>query len=269
MNSPAEIARLYVDLGSQKAKLPSGKIFVLSVLAGMFIAMGGIGSTVASFGIESAALARVVSALVFPIGLSLVLVGGAELFTGNNLMLMPVLQKRAKISGMLRNWIIVYAGNFVGSLIIAFLIAFSIANPASSAPLYGGKLTQAFIQTAWTKVNLGFGDAFIRGILCNFMVCLAVWISMAASADLSGKIIALYLPVFLFVLCGFEHCVANMYFIPVGFIAMVQGGTPLAELPWFGFLVGNMIPVTLGNLVGGAGFTGILYWYTYLQGNRE
>ena len=242
-------------------------MFVMSILAGMFIALGAVGSAVASFGIESAAAARIISALVFPIGLSLVLVGGAELFTGNSLMIMPVLQKRASLGGMLRNWLIVYLGNFIGSLVIAFMVAFCIAG--GSAPLFGGKLSQALIATAQAKVNLSFVDAFVRGILCNFMVCLAVWVSMAASADLGGKVLALYLPVFLFVLCGFEHCVANMYFIPVGFIAMVQNGTAIADLPWFGFLVGNMVPVTLGNLAGGAGFAGALYWFVYLQGNRE
>ncbi len=267
MNSSAEIARLYVDLGSQKTKLPLGKLFVMAILAGAFIALGGLASTVASFGIQSAAAARIISGLVFPIGLSLVLVGGAELFTGNSLMIMPVLQKRAKVGGMLKNWLVVYLGNFVGSLAIAFAVAFFISGGKNG--LYGGALSSSLIATANAKTSLGFGTAFVRGILCNFMVCMAVWISMAATHDLAGKIIAIYLPIFLFVLCGFEHCVANMYFIPVGFISMVQAGTSIANLPWAGFLLGNMLPVTLGNLVGGACCAGALYWYVYLQGNRE
>lgn len=266
MNSPAEIARLYEDAGTSKTKMPFLKMFVLAVLAGMFIALGAFGSAVVSYGVQPAAVSRLLSAVVFPIGLMLVLVAGAELFTGNCLIIIPVMQRRASVKGMLYNWIVVYLGNFAGSLVIAFVVSYTLAGGEHA--LYGGELLKAMVGTASAKTSLGFADAFFRGILCNFMVCLAVWVSFAAT-DLMGKIAALYLPVFLFVLCGFEHCVANMYFIPAGIIAAKISGADAQNLSVASFLVKNMIPVTLGNIVGGSGLVGLGYWFVYLQGNKE
>lgn len=266
MNSPAEIARLYVDAGVQKSRLPLCKMFALSIFAGMFIAMGGFGSTVVSYGVQPAAIGRILSAIVFPIGLMMVLVGGAELFTGNNLMLIPVLQKRTSIFKVLLNWIVVYIGNFIGSIFIAWAVAwFCITGDHS---LYSGGLCEGVITTAYSKISLGFWDAFVKGILCNFMVCMAVWVSYAAS-DLAGKIGALYLPVALFVLCGFEHCIANMYFLPAGFFTMIRIGQPIDLQLILNALVKNMLPVTLGNIVGGSVLTGFGYWWIYLRGNAE
>ncbi len=269
MNSPAEMARLYVDVGSQKAKLPVLKMFVLALFAGMFIALGGFGSTVASFLVPVPALGRILSALIFPIGLMMVLVGGAELFTGNSLIIMPVLQKRVSVWRMLLNWLVVFIGNFAGGVFIAWLVTSCCTS--GNSPIYGGALAQNLIDTATSKVELTFMDAFVRGILCNFMVCMAVWVSLAAS-DLGGKIAALYLPIVLFVLCGFEHCVANMYFIPAGLFTCMRSGIPVLGtegLSWLTFLYRNLLPVTLGNIVGGAAVTGFGYWYVYLQGNAE
>ncbi|MBP5174790.1 MAG: formate/nitrite transporter family protein [Treponema sp.] len=269
MNSPTEMARLYVDVGSQKAKLPVVKMFVLAIFAGMFIALGGFGSTVASFLVPVPALGRILGALIFPIGLMMVLVGGAELFTGNSLIIMPVLQKRVSVWRMLVNWIVVFLGNFVGGVLIAWLVTTSCTG--GNSPIYGGALAQNLIDTATSKVNLSFVDAFVRGILCNFMVCMAVWVALAAS-DLGGKIAALYLPIVLFVLCGFEHCVANMYFIPAGLFTSMKSGLPVLGtegLSWITFFTKNLLPVTLGNVVGGAVITGLGYWFVYLKGNAE
>ncbi len=266
MNSPAEIARLYVDTGVQKSKLPFGKMLALSIFAGMFIAMGGFGSTVVSHGVQTAGISRLLGALTFPIGLMMVLIGGAELFTGNNLMLIPILQRRANVGRVIFNWIVVYIGNFIGSMFIAWAVtSFCITGDHA---LYNGALVDTVISTAESKCTLGFMDAFIKGILCNFMVCMAVWVSMAAS-DIAGKIAALYLPVALFVLCGFEHCVANMYFLPAGFLTMLKTGQAVDLQMIIDALVKNMVPVTLGNLVGGGILTGFGYWWIYLRGNAE
>lgn len=263
MNSPAEIARLYVDSGTQKSMLPPSKMFVMGILAGMFIAMGGFASSVASYGISEPGLARLLSAAVFPVGLMLVLVAGAELFTGNNLMIMPVMQKRITVPAMLKNWGIVYCGNFIGSVFIAWIVTAS-----TGSALYDGALMQTMANTAHAKVDIGFVDAIMRGIMCNLMVCLAVWVSIAA-ADLAGKIMALYLPVFLFVLCGFEHCIANMYFIPAGIFAGWMGKMTPEGLNWLTFVYRNLIPVTIGNVIGGSVLTGGAYWFVYLQGHAE
>lgn len=270
MKSPSEIARSYVDAGSRKAILPLWKMFVLAIFAGMFIAFGAFASSVVSYGIVPAALGRLLGALVFPIGLMLVLVAGGELFTGNCLIIMPVLQHRSTVSGMLYNWGVVYAGNFIGSMLVALAVTKCMATGSSA--LYGGALVQTMISTATAKVNLSFIDAILRGILCNTLVCLAVWVSFVAT-DLSGKVMSLYLPIALFVLCGFEHSVANMYFIPVGLLSAAATGAASqaaeAGLTWLTFLYKNLLPVTIGNIIGGTGIVGIGYWFVYLQGHRE
>lgn len=276
MNSPSEIARIYVDVGFGKARLPRWKMFVLGIFAGAFIAFGAAGSSIASCGVQPAALGRVLSALVFPIGLMLVLCAGGELFTGNSLLLVPLIEKRITVSWMLSNWITVYLGNFVGSLLISLAVVGS-----HTLGLYGGELAKLAVNTAVTKVSLPLSDVIIRGILCNIMVCLAVWVAFAAK-DLVSKIVALYLPVFLFVLCGFEHCIANMYFVPTGIFAsymygipftpeVVRGtvtsltGIPLESFAWLAFLFNNLVPATIGNIIGGALAVGGGYWYVYLQ----
>ncbi len=262
MKIPSEIAKTYMEVGAKKTKLPPLKIFILAIFAGMFIAIGAFSSSVASCTITTPAVARLTSSMVFPIGLMMVLVAGGELFTGNSLILLPVLQKKAKISKMLLNWLLVYLGNFVGSLFIAWAI-----NACGSINMYNGGIIAQSIQGAEMKINLTFLQAFLRGILCNIMVCIAVWVSFAAD-DLAGKIIALYLPVFLFVLSGWEHCVANMYFIPVAMIAAKTHGISTA-LTLKGFLINNLVPVTLGNIIGGAIFVGTGYWLVFLKGHRE
>ena len=263
MNTPAEIARTYLVVGAAKTRMPFLKMFMLAVFAGMFIAFGALGSTIASCGVQPAALSRLLSAAIFPIGLMMVVVAGAELFTGNCLILVPVLARRTSVLSMLYNWLVVYIGNFIGGVLLAFLAAYS-----HIFSLYGDALAQATVSTAVAKLSLSFGDAFVRGILCNVMVCVAVWVAFAAK-DIAGKISALYLPVLLFVLCGFEHCVANMYFVPAGMFAALFHGIDAPVLTWGSFLLSNLVPVTLGNIVGGAVIVGGGYWLAYLKGSTN
>ena len=263
MNSPAEIAKVYSDIGAGKTRISSSKLFLLGVMAGAFIALGAFGSSVASCLVEPLAVGRVLSALVFPIGLMMVLCAGAELFTGNCLIILSVLDKKTTIKGMLRNWLLVYLGNFVGGVFIALLIVAS-----GSMGLYSGALAEATVKTATAKATIPFSDALLKGILCNFMVCIAVWCAFGAS-DLWSKIIGSYMPIFLFVLSGFEHCVANMYFVPAGIFASIRYGFPAQGLSWLNFVIRNLVPVTMGNIIGGAIMIGALYWYVYMEGNSR
>ncbi len=259
MKSPAEIAVKYESVGAGKAEAPAFKTFLLAIMAGAFIALGGLGSQIASCCAADASSARMVSSVVFPIGLFMVLVGGAELFTGNSLIMIPVLSGKAKVSGMLKNWVIVYFGNMVGGFLIALCAAtshiYSFSNNA---------LAQGVVNTAVTKANISFSDGLLRGILCNVLVCMAVWCSFAAD-ELAGKVLALWLPVMLFIICGFEHCVANMYFIPAGMLTSAIYGIPADGLSLFGFFVTNLIPVTIGNIIGGGVCVGAMYYVIYLR----
>lgn len=260
MYSPKEIAAKYAQVGAEKTKLPPSKMFLLAVFAGVFIALGAFGSQVVSID-TGKSLGKFLSALVFPVGLLMVIMAGAELFTGNNLILLSVLNKKAKLSGMLKNWAIVYLGNFAGSILIALLLTYS-----HSYSLFDGKLAQAVVTTGQNKVLLSFSDAFLRGILCNILVCISVWVSFA-SKHAVGKIIGLFLPIMLFVISGYEHCVANMYFIPAALLVSREYGISADSLTWLHFLIKNLLPVTLGNIVGGAGFVAGGYYLIYLHGN--
>ena len=262
MNSPAEISKIYSDVGAGKTRITFGRLFVLAILAGAFIALGGFGSTVASCGVQPVALGRFLSAAVFPIGLMMVLCAGAELFTGNCLIFLSVLDKKATVKGMFYNWIVVYLGNAVGGIAVAWLVVYS-----NSIGLYNGDLAQMTVNTALAKtVKLTFTQGLLKGILCNFMVCLAVWCAFGAK-DLQSKIIGSYLPVFLFVLSGYEHCIANMYFVPAGIFVSSLYSIQAEGLSWLSFLVKNLLPVTIGNILGGSLFVGAAYWYVYIQGN--
>lgn len=259
MNSPAEIAKNYETVGAAKTKLPALRLLLLAILAGAFIAIAGIGSTVGSAMIGNASAARLVSACIFPAGLAMVLIAGSELFTGNCLIVISVLQKKATIGGMLRNWAIVYIGNLIGAVLIAALVVYG-----HTLSLYDGALAQTVVRTAQGKASLTFGDALIRGTLCNVLVCIAVWMSFAATT-VSGKVVGLFFPIFIFVLCGFEHCVANMYYLPVGLMAMLEYGISVDGLTIGTALLHNLLPVTLGNLIGGVGI-GTIYWAIYRKG---
>lgn len=259
MYTPSEIAKRYSDAGAAKTRSSIVKTFILAVFAGIFIAFGAYGSQVAAFNAGSESLGKFLSALVFPVGLLMVIIAGAELFTGNSLIIISVLNRKTTVKGLLRNWGIVYLGNFAGSIFIALLLTYSHAYS-----VFDGKLAKAVVTTAQNKVLLSFQDAFLRGILCNILVCLSVWISFAAE-DVAGKILGLYLPIMLFVVSGYEHCVANMYFIPAGLFASREYGISADSLTWSQFLIHNLLPVTLGNILGGACIVGIGYFYVYLH----
>ncbi len=261
MNTPKEIANNYMAIGQSKAAASFSTTFLLAVMAGAFIAFGGVASTFAGVAVPSAA--KLVGAAVFPGGLAMVLLAGSELFTGNCLLVLPALSKKITVFAMLRNWLIVYAGNFVGALAVAALVVFG-----HSLGVMDG-LAMAAMNTAAAKCSLSFGDAVMRGILCNFLVCVAVWISFAAKS-VSGKIAGIFFPIMMFVLCGFEHSVANMYFIGTGLFASAlpeYAALSSSAITWSNFFLANLLPVTIGNIIGGAVVVGGIYWKVYAPKN--
>lgn len=258
MNTPAEIAELYIMVGDGKTARKSWVLFVLACFAGAFIALGGLGSQIASYSVQSPGLGRFLSGAVFPIGLMMVIIAGGELFTGNCLLFISVLSRNTYLSAMMRSWIVVYLGNLVGAIFVAFLV-----NYGHVLDMYSQGLAKVAVATATSKVELSFLDAFIKGVLCNFMVCIAVWVSFSTE-EVGSKIGALYLPIMLFVICGFEHCVANMYFIPAGLFAKTVYGFQADSLTWLNFAWKNLLPVTLGNIIGGGLIVGGGYWLVFL-----
>ena len=248
MNNPAQIAANYVAVGKGKANLPLGKMILLSVLAGAFIALAGVAATFGNIYVNKA-----MGAAIFPAGLAMVLIAGSELFTGNCLLVVPLLEKEITLRQMVRNLVVVYLGNLVGGVLV------------SACAVYGGTLdavAETVVATAAAKCNLTFAAGFLRGILCNVLVCLGVWMALAAT-DVAGKIIGLFFPVMCFVICGYEHCIANMFYIPAGLMAAARQEIVAEGLSILGFLK-NLLPVTLGNIVGGAGL-GAMYWAIYLK----
>ena len=265
--APKEIMIKQSEGSVAKATGSAGKLFALAMLAGAFIALGAQGSLMASFNLTSDpatfGIGKVVMGAVFPVGLMMVVLCGAELFTGNCLMITGILDKRIKVSGMLRNWGIVYVGNFVGAIIIVLCIAYSGLWDSGA-----GLLGAVTVKTAIGKCSLSFGRAVVLGIFCNFLVCLAVWMA-AGSQETIGKIFAIWFVIGLFIISGFEHSVANMYFIPAGMIAagndayVTMLGLDTSSLSVFGFLIRNLLPVTIGNIIGGSFFVGAVYWGCY------
>lgn len=239
-------------------------LLLLAILAGAYIAMGGFASTMASFNLtanpDTFGLGKLVAGCVFPVGLMMVVLCGGELFTGNCLMITGVADKKIKYSGMIRNWVIVYIGNFIGALIFAYFVFYTDLLDASGELL--GAIT---VKTAVAKVNLEFGKAVVLGIMCNWLVCLAVWMATGAQSTVS-KIFACFFIIMPFVIGGFEHCVANMYFIPAGMMAATNDayvqllGLDVSSLTIGNLLIKNLLPVTIGNIIGGSGFVGMMYW---------
>lgn len=270
MNAPAAVAANFINIGLNKTRLSLGKMLLLSIMAGMFIALAGLGAATAASCVGNPSLAKLISACVFPAGLTMVLLAGSELFTGNCLLVIPLLSRKITLAAMLRNWVVVYIGNLIGALLVAWLAVYS-----HQIGMFSDTLVVATMQTSAAKCGIAFSDAFLRGIACNFLVCIAVWIA-AAATDVAGKIAGLYLPIMLFVLSGFEHSVANMYYGPVGILAKgvpeyaaaaQAAGVDLSRLSWGTFFAGNLLPVTLGNILGGL-TVGIVYWCCYLRGQR-
>ena len=261
--APKEIANAMVNVGVGKANLPVGSMFLLGILAGAFIGFGGLGNTIASqtFAGIDPGVAKLIGAAVFPVGLMVVVICGAELFTGNNLLIMSVLSKNIIVGQMLKNWIVVYIGNFVGSIFVTGF--FTLGNIYS---MFNSSVAKSVISIATTKCNLSIQEMFFRAILCNILVCVAVMMA-ATSKTVGGKIIGLFLPIMVFVICGFEHSVANMSYISGGlFSKMAYGnlGLETAGLTWFNFIAKNLLVVTIGNIIGGCA-TGIAYWFSYYR----
>lgn len=261
-----EILEKVSDSGIAKAEGKTLRLLIWALLAGAYIAFGAQASQMVSFNLladpSSLGVGRLVSAAVFPVGLMMVVLCGAELFTGNCLMIIGVLDRKIRISGMLRNWVLVYLGNFLGALLVVALMKSTGLWETGS-----GLLGASVIKTAQAKVQLSFGQAFVRGILCNWLVCLAVWMSTGARETVS-KIFAIWFCIGLFVISGFEHSIANMYFIPAGIAAAADSGLAqlagcdVSVLTVGNFLVKNLLPVTLGNILGGGLFVGMVYWFT-------
>ena len=251
--TPKEIAQATCDAGSAKAKLSIAQMIVLGIFAGVFIGFGAQGAITIGQSLTKidVGLQKFVFAGAFPVGLMLVVICGAELFTGNNLMTLGCLNCRYKWSDIFRNWCVVYFANFVGSIILAFLVA------KSGLMAAGTPAADLAIGIATKKVAIAFGPAIIRGILCNILVVLAVWMATGAR-DVIGKIFAIWFPIMLFVLSGFEHSVANMYFIPLG---MFLG----APVTWGQIWLNNLIPVTIGNVIGGALIVPLFYYVAYMK----
>jgi formate/nitrite transporter len=261
MHSPLEIARNFVEIGKHKTNLSIWKMVFLGIFAGFFIGFAGIASTVASATVENASVSRLLSACVFPAGMAMVLVAGSELFTGNNLIILSVLEKQTKWTKMVKNWIFVFVGNFIGAGLVAAMVVYG-----HTPDLFGGRLAEKIIAAATVRVEQSFSEAFIRGILCNILVCIAVWAAFAAK-KVSGKLLMSFWPIMIFVLCGFEHIVANMYFIPAGLFYQAVSGVETAGLTLSNAVLNHFIPVTLGNIIGGLAVA-LLYAAVY-QNKKE
>jgi len=268
---PAEMASRAEQVGVKKAHMNPLSVFVLAILAGAFIALGAVFSTTVVAGTSALpyGVVRLLAGVVFSLGLILVVVGGAELFTGNNLIVMAWASGKVGTGLLLRNWAIVYAGNFVGALATAVLVF------ASRQFTFGqGAVGAAALATANSKVGLDFVQAVALGVMCNALVCLAVWLCYSARST-TDRILAIVPPITAFVAAGFEHSIANMYYLPIALL--IKGGAPASfwtaigktaadypNLTWGRFLLNNLLPVTLGNIIGGALMVGVVYWFVYL-----
>jgi formate transporter len=262
--SPAEIQEAIETVGVKKANMPILPSFMLAVVAGGSIGLGAMYYTiVASDPDLSFATVRVVGGLVFSLGLAIVLVGGAELFTGNNLIVMAWASGRISTREVLRNWIIVYCGNLVGSLGLVILVFFS-----HHMEMNNGRIGVSMLNTAVGKIGPDVVTLFFKGVLCNLLVCLGVWLAYAGRS-VTDKIVGLILPISAFVAAGFEHCIANMYFLPLAWLLTTLSKAPAgfdASLITIPGIIHNLVPVTLGNILGGAGMIGLVYWTIYRRG---
>lgn len=272
--SPGGIANAMIAIGKAKANLSISRMLLLGILAGAFIGFGSELATMTTYDMPKylgVGFTKLIFGSVFSVGLMLVIIAGAELFTGNNLILIKVLNRDGDLGKMFKSWFWVYIANFAGSLLLVWIMYASGLWKTGDFAV-GAKA----LAIANGKVNLSWWEAFTRGIGCNWLVCLAVWMSVAAK-DIIGKIFGIYFPVMAFVASGFEHCVANMYFIPMGLllkgnatVVAAAGLTgKLANLTWGGFFVNNLIPVTLGNIVGGSLCVATVYWLAYLKKSEK
>lgn len=271
--SPQEITSEALIIGEKKATYPLHTTLVLAFLAGAFIAFASEGSNMAAFNLlaqpETYGLGKALAGAIFGTGLMLVVLAGGELFTGNTMLLGSLAAKRINVATMLKNWGLVYLGNLAGSVLIAWFM--NLSGLFSSG---GNMLGAVTIKIAAYKTGLEFVPAFVLGIMCNWLVCLAVWMAWAAK-DIGGKILAIFFPIWLFITSGFEHSVANMYYIPAGIMASFNQNllntalehglstSALEGLNWGNFFLRNLLPVTLGNIVGGGLFVMMAYWWAF------
>jgi formate/nitrite transporter len=269
-NAPAAIANAFCTIGKTKASLSLAKMIILGILAGAYISFGAQLATIATYDTAKYVgdgIAKILFGSVFSVGLMLVVIAGAELFTGNNLIVVGTLNKNVSVGELLNSWFWVYVANFVGSLLVVWLMYLTQLWKTGNFAVGARALA-----IANGKVTMSWGAAIARGILCNWLVCLAVWMAVAAK-DVPGKILGIYFPIMAFVASGFEHSIANMYFIPMGMLlknnsAVVEAAGlagQLNKLNIGGLLFNNLLPVTIGNIIGGAFFVATLYWYVYLR----
>ena len=265
--TPVETLTFVSDMGVTKANRKISSLLILAFFSGVFLAFAAAGSTMASHNLlanpQTFGLGRVLSGLIFASGLMMVVLTSAELFTGSTLLLISVYDRKVTVKQMLFNWLMVYIGNLIGSIFIAWLMNLSGAFAANNG-LFGAMT----IKIAANKTSLLFHSAFILGIFCNWIVCTAIWVSFM-SRDISGKIFAILFINALFVMTGFEHSIANMYYIPAGIFAAASpqlaslsqiSAEQLSGLNWINFFVKNLIPVTLGNIIGGGLMVWTLFW---------
>lgn len=252
---PKRIAELVEEVGVRKAALPFLQTALLGFLAGVFIAIGAMLYTVVTTDAQMGpGMARWVGGLAFSLGLILVVIAGAELFTGNNLIVMACAARKITPAALGRNWLIVYVANFAGAVAAAIMVW-----AGDTYAIAGGRTASTAVAIAQAKVALPFVEALVRGVMCNVLVCLAVWLCYA-SHTVTDRILAIVFPIAAFVALGFEHSVANMYFIPVAALHGAEGVT-------MGGLVANLVPVSIGNMIGGGLFVGGVYWVIYLRGS--
>jgi formate transporter len=269
---PAEMAVKASETGVKKTALDILRMFLLAILAGAFIAMGAIFATTVSAGASALpyGVTRLLAGVSFTLGLILVVVSGSELFTGNSLIIIAFANRRISLGALLRNWGVVYLGNFVGSILTAYLMFIS-----RQYTFGAGSIGLVALNTGEAKTSLAFAQAVVLGIFCNALVCMAVWMCYSARSTID-KILAIIPPISAFVAAGFEHSIANMYFIPIA-LFIKQMGTPaffeaikktpadFPHLTWSNFFVANLLPVTIGNVIGGAVMVGLMYWFIYLS----
>lgn len=270
--SPSEITDNYISGAVAKANSPVWRLLILSFFAGILVSLGAIASSTAAQSVPDAGMARLVTGAIFPIGLMMVVLLGTELFTGNALMVTAVIAREITIGRLLYNWLFVYIGNFCGALLMAFLMA-----NFGQLDIGGGTLAVYTAKVAAAKCSLSWQNAFVLGIFCNLMVCIAIYLGNTAH-DTAGKIFGIFFPIFGFVIAGFEHCVANMYYIPAGIFAasnslyataIIGSGIDVGVLNFATFITSNLVPVTLGNIVGGICVGLVMYAAHATKGVRQ
>ena len=270
--TPLQIVAANMNAAKGKTELPLLRMILLGIFAGMFIAGGASASSLAMHAVSNVGLARFVAGSIFPVGLMMIVFVGGELFTGDCLMIMGCVHGKFPAAKMIKVLVVVYLSNLIGSVLFAELV-----NLSGQYNYTAGLLGAFTIKVAMGKVSMSFAAAFASGILCNIFVCMAVLMAMAAK-DIAGKVWAIFFPILAFVVSGYEHCVANMYYIPAGIfakandayaaVAMESYGYTAAQLEklnWGSFVVKNLIPVTLGNIVGGMLFVGLPLYFIHAQ----